>query len=454
LPSLDALGASWEALDVTDLRIAWFTPSDGLSGVARYSATVVRALARAPGVSVDVWCPPSNAAVALEGATTHVLESPRDAAREAGGCDLRVYNLGNNPTFHARVFEASQHAPGVVIMHDKVMQDFFFNLLDPGVYYRQMAYLYGHSGASAADRALRDRTLISDPAFLDTFPLFEPCLVRAEGVVTHSRHSAAVFARRYGDLLPITTLQLPRSEYDAEIEAQALADREELGVPSHDFLLVATGHVVPSKRVEDVLRALAMARTEAPLRFVSVGRGEPSYIDRLRSLAAELGIVDRVEFVVDVDDRLWQSYISAADACVNLRRPSTESSSATLVEQMAFGKPVLVYDVGVYAEVDEGAVVRLPKDAESESITAAIEALAADDAARTRIGAAAADFTRRECDPDVFAARFLRFVERMRSDGAALRLADAAADELPDPATLEELESSSRAAAERITPRG
>ena len=436
------------------MKIAWFTPLSASTGIARYSLSVVAALAVA--ADIELWAPPTDKALTLGDLDCPVrtIVSPAAAARETANADLRVYNLGNNPAHHSAIYETSRLAPGLIILHDKVMQDFFFSHLDPSRYYRLMTYLYGADGGSAAVRALADGRLLSDPEFVESFPLFEPCLVNAEAVLVHSRGAAELMRPRYGELLLISSVQLPVFKYDAQYGDRPLASREELDIAADALLIVATGRVGPSKRLEDVVDAVAAEDLPANSLFVSVGAAEPGLAEALLARAETLGVANRVRFVTDADDWTLHSYLSCADLCVNLRYPSTESSSATLVEQLHFEKPVVVYDVGVYSELPDDVVVKVPIEDRAAGVARALAFLARDAHARAGYAARAAEYTRQNCDPVRFAEKLLELAELAVSNRSVLEAIDASAESIGPVRSVNELRSMAEIEARRMISQG
>ena len=82
------------------------------------------------------------------------------------------------------------------------------------------------------------------------------------------------------------------------------------------------------------------------------------------------------------EDRLW-SLMAACDVCVNLRSPTMGETSGSVIRQLSLGKPVIVSDVGWFAELSDAVALKVPVDAdEADSLYAALELLARDDRAR------------------------------------------------------------------------
>ena len=116
-------------------------------------------------------------------------------------------------------------------------------------------------------------------------------------------------------------------------------------------LIGSFGNVNASKRIPQLLEAFARLRRERPdARLLLVGAVSPGFdLDRrLQRLGlSEEGIV-REAYVEE--DRLW-ALMAACDVCVNLRAPTMGETSGSVIRQLSLGKPVVVSDVGWFAEL-------------------------------------------------------------------------------------------------------
>jgi glycosyltransferase involved in cell wall biosynthesis len=98
------------------------------------------------------------------------------------------------------------------------------------------------------------------------------------------------------------------------------------------------------------------------------------------------------------EERLW-SLMAACDVCVNLRSPTMGETSGSVIRQLSLGKPVVVSDVGWFAELPDEVALKVPVDAqETETLFAALELVARDASVREAMSAAARELARREHD--------------------------------------------------------
>lgn len=162
---------------------------------------------------------------------------------------------------------------------------------------------------------------------------------------------------------------------------------QELGIPLRhdDKLLVTVGALIPRKGQEFVLRALPQLHHT---RLLLVGKGEDEA--RLKALAGEVGIAERVRFLGLLDHDLLPLVLSAADAMV---LPSASEGLANAwVEALACGTPLVITDTGGAREVVTSRAAGLIVERTTQAITHGIEALLDDPPSRAETAAMAARF--------------------------------------------------------------
>ena len=117
---------------------------------------------------------------------------------------------------------------------------------------------------------------------------------------------------------------------------------------------IYVGRMAPSKRVHDVIRALALYRERARKgRLWLVGEGDANYLATLRGLVGSLGLTAHVDFLgrlpaTDKHERM-------ARAGVLLMASVREGWGLSVAEANACGTPAVVYDVqGLRDSVRDG----------------------------------------------------------------------------------------------------
>lgn len=181
----------------------------------------------------------------------------------------------------------------------------------------------------------------------------------------------------------LTTLRngIDLPAFRAEVAASE-GVREELGI-ADDAVVAATVAVLrPQKGVEIMLRALpALLAERSELVYLVIGGGPDA--ERLRGLAAEIGVEDHVRFPGSRTD-----VARLLGACDLLVHPTLEDALPTsLMEAMAAGLPIVAGAVGGVPEmVEEGRNGRLVPPGDVAALTAAVRELLADADLRAAMG--------------------------------------------------------------------
>ena len=150
--------------------------------------------------------------------------------------------------------------------------------------------------------------------------------------------------------------------------------------------VASLGHVVPRKRHEDVLRALADPRL-ADVAWVVIGDGPER--PRLEGLARELGLAERIEWLGTLEH---EEALRELARCHVMALPSVdEAFGVAYVEAMACGLPVLgsAGEGGPEEIAATGDGLRLVPPRDPRALAEALVELLVDSPSRERLGAAA-----------------------------------------------------------------
>jgi glycosyltransferase involved in cell wall biosynthesis len=338
------------------MKVAYYSPlPPSRSGVADYSALLLPALERR--LAVEVARP------------GRFRRSPR--------ADVALYHVGNDPEAHGWIVEALRRRPGVVVLHELVLHHLVAGITlargDAAGYLAAVERDRGLAGRLLAYGVLDNRIPPLWETRPETFPLTGEVLRLATGLIVHSRY-VEEGVRAAGWEGPIWRIPHP-----AWPPPDALPAALE-GSP----LVGCFGHQNESKRVPQLFAAFELLRERRPdARLLFVGGATP----RVAAIAAPEGVT-REEYVPE--SRLW-SLMAACDAVVSLRSPTMGETSGSVVRALSLGKPLVVSDVGWFAELPDGVAVKVaPDEREVASLAAALERLASDEETRRSLGDAAA----------------------------------------------------------------
>ena len=387
------------------MRVAYYSPlPPSRSGIADYSALLLPALER----RLDV-------AIARPG-----------RFRRPPSADICLYHVGNDPEAHGWIIEALRRRPGVVVLHEYVLHHLVAGITlargDSRGYLDALERGHGLAGRLLGYAVLDNRIPPLWETRPEEFPLAETVLASATSLVVHSRY-VEQRARKAGfdgriDRIPHPAWPVPQTTLTG-IEGEPL--------------IGCFGNVNASKRLPQLALAFARLReSHSGARLLLVGASAPRYdVDRQLERAGIADSVHREEYVDEA--RLW-SLMAACHVCVNMREPTMGETSGTVVRALSLGRPLVVSDVGWFAELPGDVALKVPVDEhETESIAAALELLATDEAARKEMGAAARRLAETEHDLERVAEAYAAAIElgggggRVR-DGVLREVATAAAE--------------------------
>jgi len=389
------------------VKIGWCMPVDERSGIARFGWAIAAELAqRNHDLTVLASDIEPAAAAVPSGIKRQSIEAAHAGAYNEA-FDAVFYNVGDHFAFNGRILDIVDAVPGIGIFHDASILNFFLGWsqragLDAEVAERMV---FKHCGASGAQR-FRQRASESDRFSLCAeLPMIEWIAERTWGAIAHAGHYfGRIRAACPGPATMITLAYRP-----------ALLPNPPPG-PVRDrgaTVITTIGHVNANKCYAEVIEAIAASvtlRRNAIYRIF--GESEPSNRARLAALGAARGV--RIEFAEQRDDAALTRCLESTDIICALRRPILEGASASAIEGLLSGRPVVVADAGFYTELPDRYVVKVPADVPVPALTAALERLAADPEGRHALGIAARAWAwdtfspARYCDAlEVFMAAFV-----------------------------------------------
>jgi len=311
--------------------------------------------------------------------------------------DVRLYHVGNDADAHGWIVEALRRRPGVVVLHDFVLHHLVVGLTfargNAAGYLAAMEREGGLVGRLLAYAVLDNKLPPLWETRPEDFPLAGEVLDHATALIVHS-HYVEQRAREAGYRGPI--VRIPHPAWPVPQLEPARVDG--------DPLYGCFGHLNESKRVEELVAAFARLRDRRPgARLLLVG----SLATRLARLELPDGALHR-DYVPE--DELW-ALMAACDAIVSLRSPTMGETSGSAIRALSLGKPLVVSDVGWFAELPGEAVLKVPVDErEDDTLVAALEALADPDV-RAAMGARARELIEREHRVDLVAEAYAAALE-------------------------------------------
>lgn len=349
--------------------------------------------------------PPAPTGVAdYAAALLTALRKHGEVQVEAADADIALYHIGNNH-LHREIYRRALAQPGVVVLHDAVLQHFFLGMLDQAGYEEEFVYNYGEWTRSLAVDLWKNRARsAADPRYFE-YSMLKHLVETSRAVIVHNPAAARTVGRHApsGPVVEIPHLFSPPTLPDA---AATLRFRAEHGVSPTTLLVGVFGHLRESKRLPVVLRAMQRLWQEGADATLLV-QGAFASSDLERSLTAHIENHPRILRTGYLpEDEFWR-WAAATDVCINLRFPTAAETSGIAVAMMGIGKTVVFSSGEEIARIPENACLRVdPGPAEEAMLTDYLRWLAANRDAAIQIGQRAAAHVSREHDIEKVAAQY------------------------------------------------
>jgi len=246
------------------MKLNWFSPlPPARTDIAHYTSRILPSLAE--WADVALWTEQQEWDKTLEKfAEVHRFDpsNPRWEDFQAGA---NFYNIGNNAGFHSAIWQVSRQSPGIVLLHDIRLFEFFANCYrwiwgDRDGFLSCLERYYGGDGRRDGEDFWADH--LAFPYMVERYPLIPLALENALGAIVHTK--AACHAVQGVIDCPVAYSPLP---YPSKALQQDEAQRKVKYEQGPPYRLIMFGYINPNRRLEQFLEALR-GMPEAQDRFV------------------------------------------------------------------------------------------------------------------------------------------------------------------------------------------
>jgi glycosyltransferase involved in cell wall biosynthesis len=394
-------------------RIAWWSPLPPQnSGISDYSFDLLTELATRSAVIAVV----RDDVVSLVHvpAGVPVVGAGRYLAGAAGGCDLDIYQMGNDLWLHGYMHAAALTTPGLLVLHDPALLDF-----------------YATACGGMNSPVLLEEARTEDPTIVEGIPTIvvngrkEPDrlrvplsrrLVQASLLtIVHSAWLRDEISQR----CPTARVRLVHQPVRVVEPSAQAHNQTPVGVVFGIF-----GDLERHRRVAAAVKAFARVHESFPSHalLVIAGRSDNPEVEReIHEIIRASDMADAVQVLTNVPLEVLEAEIARCDVAVCLRWPIAGEASALLMRALAAGKPAIVSDVPEYQDLDPTFCWKVPIEPSKEA--SELERLMRRALEDPKVGrsAAAADLRLVESEATVPACvqRYLEAVEECRTLRAA-----------------------------------
>lgn len=279
-------------------------------------------------------------------------------------CDVAIYHVGNN-ALHRDIYRRALANPGVVVLHDAVLQHLLLGMLDANQYVEEFVYNYGERSRELGRHLWEQRARSGADARYFTHPMLKRIATSSRAVIVHNP-AAAAFVREHAPqtrVIEISHLFEPPALPSPE---DTIRFRESLGLTPATLLIGTFGHQRETKRLTVLLRAFERCAGRDVRLLVSGEFVSAAFENAVAPLLQHPGIL-RTGYLPETE--LWR-YAAATDLCINLRFPSAAETSGIAVRMMGIGKPVVFTASEALSGIPANACLRLDVGPEEEQMLA------------------------------------------------------------------------------------
>ena len=340
------------------MRLNWFSPVPPTrSSIALDTAAVLPALARRAEITLWVhekrWLPELEKSARVRRYDPNAMPWA-----EINAADATIYHLGNEPRYHGPIWRVNRQHPGIVILHDLNLQDFFAAMTDwavltPGDYLRMMEFYHPRRGRSLGEAWLAGQKPLAEVG--NECPLTGAGIENALGVAVHSENGRATVA----GLTQLPVIYVP-------LFAPVLAELPARVLDRGAYRIVVFGFLGANRRLEVILDALHSfpERSRFHLDVYGTIAQEKAFHRKVK----ELGLSVFVTAHGFVRETQLDTALARSDLAVNLRDPTMGEVSASQLRIWQHGLPSLVTDIGWYATLADDIVAKVRRAFEVEDI--------------------------------------------------------------------------------------
>jgi glycosyltransferase involved in cell wall biosynthesis len=404
------------------MKIAWFTPLHEASAIGRYSVRVVEQLRRL-GHQVEIvrtevgeWR--SRAPQRCAGPVYFCSDTSVEHLRVH--FDVAVYNVGDHYYNHGAALSYIAAVPGIAIFHDFFLYNLFRN------WHRLESPLEAVARQAIVDHYHDD--------VHDAVASFERGDVGYESAAMHHPMTEWIASQCIGALVH-AQFYAPRVQASCSgpvaVHHLTYALAHELAPPSggeETLNLLTIGMINQNKCVDRVIDAIAHSPTlRARARYRIVGQIDKEYRRALEARAEAAGVAEQVKFLGETDHATLAHELERSDAICCLRSPVLEGASASAIEGLLSGRPILVADDGFYGELPDDMAIKIGKAVDVDEIAWRLDQLALDPADRLARGARAQAWARQHFSVESYCQTLVDLCDQVISITPLARVADQAA---------------------------
>jgi glycosyltransferase involved in cell wall biosynthesis len=388
------------------MKINWFCPlPPAKTSIADdYLVGILPSLSKQS--ELTLWTDQSSWDRSLENfANVRRYDPRRISWPDLNHADVTFYNIGNNHLFHASIWQVSRRHPGIVVLHDLRVHNFFDSLYrgqwrDLAGYLAAMKRYYGDEGLRAAKEFVNSGGINID-FMTEHYPLTPLALENCLAVVVHTQEAfAQVEAMREW---PVAFASLPRTL--PSHDAPHRNEHDGVRPVNPPYRLIMFGYMGRNRRLDAVLEALCTLPERDSFQLDIFG--EIADGRSLRGRIRKLDLGRLVQLHGYTPETELNKVLQTSHLAINLRYPTMGEASGSQLRIWYHALPSLVTEVGWYSSLPRDTVAHVRPEHEIADIQAYLQAFLKDPERFAKMGQRGWRTLREQHDPERYVRTIL-----------------------------------------------
>jgi glycosyltransferase involved in cell wall biosynthesis len=397
----------------------WSTTPPLKCGIADYTIDLLPELSRKYDISVfvgDAYLPTQELLFTYN--IHHHTAFERQHQREP--FDVILYQLGVS-VMHDYMYDYLRKYPGIVVIHDVNFALGFHYVYSVR---ENIDAFKNHVLKAEGQRALADFEQVERmpvenrqralEAFYARYLLLRWVINSSIAQIVHMSQARDLLKTHYPEANAYVVDMGATSPWRGMPPLQTSIPRMNLGFSQSSYIIGVFGSVASIKRIEHVIEAfkhVVDAKPDSTLLIVGE-MADQAYAAHLQHVAARMGLAEQVVFVGRADRASFDAYMLTIDVLVNLRYPSRQQMSATLIRGIACGKPSIITDLPEWRYFPETFCWKVaPDENEVRVLSEYLVRLAQDPELCKKMSVASLEFFRTRATTAHSAREYMRIID-------------------------------------------
>ena len=347
-------------------RIAFFSPlPPRKSGIADYNASMIPFLSKF--WEIDFFIDNYSCTEPYLTSNYKIFSyEDFEVQNQIKNYDTIIYHFGNSDN-HIYMFDMLNKHPGIVILHDVYLSGVIYwmtaRIGKLEEFVKEVIYSHGEKGQKLVEKAKKN--LIPWDKLIWDLQINKRVLDNSSHVIVHSNWDKNNILQLYPELDKKISV-VPHFCRLSFFENKEIY-KTKLGFSSDQFLICTFGFVVPTKKIETILKQIKSELSKKPnWKYVIVGDIEDRYAQIIKKMVDSYKISKNVVFTGFIDDKIYSDFLKACDIAIQLRKDIRGGGSGTISRALGAGIPTIISDMGPFSEFPDEVVIKLKPKNEAE----------------------------------------------------------------------------------------